>query len=432
MLPRADDAERAVLGAILIESSIMDKIPLEPDDFYSINHKEIYEAMRMVGSDDLDYLMLSEALERLGKLNDVGGEGYLMSLVSDCPSVYNYEAYVKLIQDTSTRRRVIACAERLAKHALNESSRVTDAVSETITDLIKSIKMTEGATSSSVYLREIYTRAEERANDPKEIYGLETGLYDFDKITRGLQKGEQFVLSGAPGTGKSLLAFQLACGMAKNGHAGAVYELEMAGVAVWRRYVSSISKIPTHEILSGIGMNDKWNEFSKAIEVAEKLPIYLSEETNWTTVKMRADLARLKQKYDIQWFIVDYMGLLADSYGSDDTERQQHISHQLRAITKDLNLASMTLQSVTKAGYSRPTMANVSGPTAIHHDADQIAILSKDEDLPNVVELRWEKMREADRSGIVKLVKEPGLPTFYPYIEATENDKEYTPGWMDW
>lgn len=431
MLPRAEEAERAVLGAILIDSSILDKVALETDDFYNINHRDIYQTMRMIGG-DLDYLMLTEALERAGRLDDIGGGRYILSLINDCPSAYNYEAYVKLIQDTSTRRRIVRCAEDLAKSALNENSHISDAVSSTITDLIKSIRMTEGAVSSSGYLREIYEKAEERAENPKEIYGLQTGLCDFDKITHGLQKGEQFVLSGAPGTGKSLLAFQLACGMAEHGHAGAVYELEMSGTAVWRRHISSISKIPTHEILSGIGMNNKWDEFAKAIKAAESLPIYLSEESNWTTVKMRADLARLKQKHNIEWFIVDYMGLLADNYGSDDTERQQHISHQLRAITKDLRLASLTLQSVTKAGYSRPTMANVSGPTAIHHDADQIAILSKNEDIPNVVELRWEKMREADRSGLIKLVKEPGLPTFHSYIPSSENEKYNAPSWVDW
>ena len=428
ILPNAEDAEKAVLGAILINASILDRVALEESDFYNISHKEIYSAMRMIGSKNLDVLVLSEALERSGELDNIGGALYLATLVNQCPSAYNYENYVSIIQDTATRRNIIRCAEDLAKSAFDEQVNVSTSISSAMTSLIKSVKISGGAVRTSGYLKELYNEAEKRAENPQEIYGLQTNLHDFDKITHGLQKGEQFVLSGAPGTGKSLLALQLACGMATSGHAGVVYELEMSGMAVLRRQVSAISKIPTDNIRSGKDMNIKWHDFVKAIEKIEKLPIFISEESNWTTIEMRADIVKLKQQHNIEWFIVDYMGLLSDRYGDDDLIRQAYISHQLKAIAKDLNMAGLTLQSVTKAGYSNLSMANVSGPTAIHHDADQIAILSENDDIPNVIELRWEKMREGRCHGLIKLVFEPDLPSLQCYTEEESNKNDYN----DW
>lgn len=417
-IPSSIDAEKALLGAILIQPTIINKIDISPNELYSVAHQNIYTSMRAIGSDKLDVLVLSELLQRRGQLDDIGGETYLIMLARECPSSYNHEAYCRIIRDTSTRRRVISIAEKLATVAFNENSGISDSIAESVVELVKSVKSSGGAVPIADYLKPLYQKAEERARDVRQIYGLETGLADFDKITHGLQKGEQFVISGAPGTGKSLLAFQLACGMAEHGYAGAFYELEMKGEAVARRRVSAVSRIPTWNILSGYEMNDRWTEFASAIAAVEDLPIYLSQESNWTTIQLRADLSRLKQNHNIEWFVIDYMGLLSDRYNGDDLARQAFISHQLCAIAKDLDLAGLMLQSVTKAGYSNPSMANVSGPTAIHHDADQIAILSKNKDNENITDLRWEKMREGDVSGIVRLFKEPGLPSFQCAIDV--------------
>lgn len=424
--PNAKDSEKALLGAILMHPTIIDTIDLNAEDFYDYAHREIYRDMRLIGSDTLDVIVLSEALERQGKLKDIGGELYLLSLINDCPSYLNYDTYAQIIRDSSIRRKVIAHSEELAKVAFDENKDIYNAISLAVTQLVQHAKPSGGAHHITTYLQELYKEAEERAKDPKEIYGLKTGLYDFDKITRGLQINEQFILAGSPGTGKSLLAFQLACGMAENGYPGAIYELEMSGVALMRRRISSMSRITTNDIRSGSNMNGRWGDFANAIEEMEKLPIYLTQESNLTTIQLRADLSRLKNQYDIQWYIVDYMDLLADNYGSNETERSAYISRQLHNITKDLNLAGIAIQSVTKQGFSSnaPNMANVSGSHKIAHDADQIAILTEgtpdNPDELNTVTLTWEKMREGDGSRSIRLVKIPGFPSFECYKAEEE------------
>jgi replicative DNA helicase len=346
--------------------------------------------------------------------------------MNDCPSYLNYDTYSQIIRDSSIRRKVINHSEELAKIAFDENKDIYDAISIAVTKLVQHAKPSGGAQHITTYLQELYKEAEERAQDPKDIYGLKTGLFDFDKITRGLQVSEQFILAGSPATGKSLLAFQLACGMAENGHPGAIYELEMSGVAVMRRRVSSMAKITTKDIRSGRDMNERWSDFVKAIEEMERLPIYLTQESNLSTIQLRADLSRLKNQYGIQWYIVDYMDLLADGYGSNEAERSAYISRQLHNITKDLNLAGIAIQSMTKQGFSRsaPSMANVSGSHKVAHDADQIAILTKgtpdNPDELNTVTLTWEKMREDDGSRSIRLIKVPGFPSFESYKAEEE------------
>ena len=416
--PEARDSERALLGAILISPNILNTISLEPEAFYDIGHQSIYRAMRAIGSRDLDPVVLSEYLERKGQLDQVGGMTYLIKLAGECPNSYNHEVYERIIHDTAIRRHVIRTCEKLAGEAIKEGSDVTDAISQAVTALVQSAKPKGGAVSIKQFMTELYEEIAERVENPKVIHGLETGLKDFDKITHGLQKGEEFILAGQPGTGKSLLAFQLGCGMAANGHAGAVYALEMSGKAMVRRRLSAITKIPTYNLQSGIDMNSRWDQLNKGVGEIEPLPIYISDATDWTTLQLRADLSRLKSQENVEWFILDYLDLLVDNVGRDRNEKSEYLSRQIHGICKDLNLAGMVIQSLNKQGYgAAPRMSHLSGSHKVSYDADTIAILSQDENNENIVNLIWDKMREADGNRALKLVKIPGFPAFGPYTE---------------
>jgi len=426
--PEARDSERALLGAILINPNTMDEVALEPEAFYDIGHQSIYRAMRAIGGRDLDPVVLSEYLERKGQLDRVGGTTYLIRLASECPNSYNHEVYERIIHDTSIRRHVIRTCEKLAGEALKEGSDVTDAISQAVTALVQSAKPKGGAVSIKQFMAELYEEIAERADDPKFIHGLETGLKDFDKITHGLQKGEEFVLAGQPGTGKSLLAFQLGCGMAANGHAGAVYALEMSGKAMVRRRLSAITKIPTYNLQSGVDMTSNWDKLNKGVGEIEPLPIYISDATDWSTLQLRADLSRLKSQMQVEWFVIDYLDLLHDDGRSRDAiEKSAYLSRQIHAICKDLDLAGIVIVSLNKAGYGgTPRMSNLSGSARVSYDADAIAILSEDEHNENIVNLIWDKMREADGNRALKLVKIPGFPAFGPYTEERGGMNDWT------
>jgi len=425
--PESKESERALLGAILIDPSIMNRVSIEPEAFYDTGNQEIYRSMRAIGSRDLDLLSLAEVLDRKKKLADVGGRAYLLKLPNECPQSYNFETYERIIRDTSIRRFVINAAGQLAKEAYNEQSDITDAISKAVSDLVQSAKPKGGAVAMKEYLTALYADISERAENPKQIHGLETGMKGFDKITYGMQTGEEFIIAGQPGTGKSLLAFQLGCGMAANGHAGAVYALEMSGKAMVRRRLSAITKIPTYNMLSGVGMDERWDTLNRGVEELDPLPIYISDATDWSTLQLRADLSRLKQQQGISWFILDYLDLLVDNVGKDRTEKSEYLSRQIHGICKDLDLAGIVIQSMNKQGYgSSPRMSHLSGSARVSYDADQIAILAEDEKEENVVNLIWDKMRESDGNRVLKMVKVPGFPAFGEYAKS---DDGYVRDW---
>jgi replicative DNA helicase len=425
--PEARESEKALLGAILIDPTILDRVSLEADRFYDQGNRTIYQTMRAIGSRELDLVVLSEALDRKGKMAEIGGMAYLLQLPQATPHTYNFETYERIIRDTAIRRGVIQSASELAKSAYNENADITDAISKAVTELVQSAKPKGGAISMKEFLSELYEEISDRAENPKVVHGLETGLKDFDKITHGLQKGEEFILAGQPGTGKSLLAFQLGCGMAANGHAGAVYALEMSGKAMVRRRLSAITKIPTYNMQSGVDMNARWDKLNKGVEELEPLPIYISDATDWTTLQLRADLSRLKQQNGCEWFILDYLDLLVDNVGKDRNEKSEYLSRQIHGICKDLDIAGLVIQSLNKGGYGgTPRMSHLSGSAKISYDADSIAILSQDENTENIVNLIWEKQREADGNRALKLVKVAGFPAFGEMVKEPNGIRDWT------
>ena len=420
MRPSSKEAEQAFLGAVLLNPDIISKTELEPGDFYYISHQDIYQAMKAIG-DKADITTVADLLRRSEKLDQIGGESYLITLVNECSSYFNYESYARIVKEMCIRRRVIEHAESLAKVAFDETQNLNDAISIAVSNLVKEARPAGGAVHVSLFLKELYEQVEERSKDPKEIYGLATGLRDFDLITKGFQKGEEFIIAGEPGVGKSLLAFQLACGVAEN-HPGVIYELEMTGLAILRRRVSADSKIRTDVMRSGIGMNEKWNEFASAVERVESLKMFISDESDWNTLQMRADLSRLKDRHNIEWFMVDYMDLLTDNVSENGEQNSAYISRQLHAISKDLDLAAIVIHSMNKAGMEKlqPSMGALSGSAKVAYDSDVILTLTKDKDLMNVVNMTWIKQRESDGDRAIRLTKVPGLPLFAPYTPEIE------------
>lgn len=424
-LPSSRESEEALLGAILINPKNLNDISLEPSQFFIERHQIMYRAMRSIGPlGGLDLVSLSEVLQRQGRFEQVGGQSFILGLINKCPNAYHMDTYERIIRDTAVRREALRIASELAQSAYSMDKNINDAISILVSKLVQSAKPKGGAVEMKKFLSDLYAEISERAENPKSVHGLETGMRKFDKITHGLQKGEEFILAGQPGTGKSLLAFQLGCGMAANRHPGAVYALEMSGKAMVRRRLSAITKIKTYNMQSGVEMTDKWDKLNKGVAELEPLPIYISDATDWTTLQLRADLSRLKQQQGVDWFVLDYLDLLVDNVGRDRNEKSEYLSRQIHGICKDLSVAGLVIQSLNKGGYgSTPSMSNLSGSAKVSYDADSIAILAEDDKTNNVVNLIWEKQRESDGNNALRLVKVPGFPAFAEYTpEAAVND----------
>jgi replicative DNA helicase len=416
--PHSVKAEEAVLGSIIVNPESIKLLSLSPDDFYIVRNGWIYAAMLSLSREHkkLDILTISEYLNSTDQLEDVGGSAYIYGLVNCSPSSLHVEGYAEIVQNLSRRRSIISIFNDGAKKAYDKSANIDLMISDTISRLANKANIQNGAVHISEYISKVYDIVSDKHDHPVklgEVSGIPSGFIDFDNYTDGFHKGEETILTAEPGLGKSLLAFQMAVNMAMKGYPGVVYELEMSGSAVAKRTLSWMTGTPTRDMDRGT-MND-WQPFVGAVEKLEKLPLYMSEDTRLTTATLRADLARLREDKDIQWFVLDYLSLLKDNKGKDDIERTAWLSSELHGICKDLRLAGLVIHSMNKQGVreNNGSQADLAGSVRVIYDADQIIVMQKDKTIDNQVNLYWSKFREGQipKSG-VQLIKRAGLPAF--------------------
>jgi len=389
-----EDAERAVLGAVMTNPKAYHRLSLSADDFYIVRHKWIWKTIASM-PDGFDVVTISEKLQQAGKLQEVQ-PAYITQLIIDTPYSTNAEKYADIVKEHAKRRRLLEAATDLAN--LAQSGEMIDTkISPLIDRIANTASGKHGAEHWSRWLGELYDEVSERMNNPVDVWGYRTGFKRFDWITGGLQPGESLMLSGVPGVGKSMWAMQLAYQLAAH-EPGAIYSIEMKGLQVARRAVSGVSKIPTRNMKTGNMEPDDWDKFIKVSGLLDGLPVHMSDAEGWTTASMRADLARLKAQHGIKWFVLDYMYLLNDAPGMKEIEKTGMLSRALKNTCKGLDLAGVIIHSMNKDGMKSegaPDMSMLRGSGQVAFDADMICYLTNyhDEGKIRITKDQSEKLR---------------------------------------
>lgn len=417
------DAEDAVIGAVLIDQSVLFGITLDPEDFYIHRNRFVWEAVRNLDlkGQAIDFITVTDELERIGKLAEVGGAAYLAELINATVTTMHAEEYAGIVKDRSKRRQWLRLAQEIAKAAGDLDVDLDAKAGQFVDRMVRSSRSSGGAVHISHFNHRLARQVDERCKDPRDIWGIPTGFTDLDKLTGGLQKGEVLVLTADPGIGKSTLAVQIGfqaasgCGpdmkpipnIPHEQHPGAIYSLEMVGEQVVRRIASFYSKVPASLLKSGRLTDYQRQDFLKALAYMDELPVYMSDEVHWTTTSLRADIARMKTMYGIEWFIVDYLFLMQDGGGKlTETELTNVVSRNLKGIAKDLGVAGLIIHSKNKAGEMR-------GSKQVSFDGDVIIDMEPEKNIPNVVNCVVRKGRDIEDSRkIFSLVRKTGFPAF--------------------
>lgn len=394
-IPHSREAEEAVIGSVLIDPNCLyDLIPfLTRDDFFIHRHRWVWEAFAHMNETGkpIDMLTLTEELDRRGQLAEVGGPAFLTELVTQVPTSLNAESYGHIVHSHAVRRKMINVANHIAQLAYDEQNEIDYAVDEAVRDTA-SLEVLSAGKTNMVTLGELFGRVfddvEERAKDPKDVWGFSTGIPKFDKKTGGLQTGELVYVVGAPGAGKTWLDLGWSVELAKQAP-GVTISLEMKQLAIGRRILSGVSGVHTRAMKSGFVQDGDWPLLTNALEQYQDLPLYV-DDTSYDTRKLRATLAWMQREHGIKWFALDYALLLMDG-GKDETEQTKIISANLKRIVHDLNLCGIVLHSVTKVGMGgndTPTMSDQRGSGQAIHDADvQLFITQlyeKDDEIQNL------------------------------------------------
>jgi replicative DNA helicase len=426
------EAEEAVIGSVLINPVAFTTLGLEPDHFFIHRHGMIWQAYNRLYSSgiSIDFVTLSDELERAGQLKTIGGQAAITKLVNATPSSLHVEDYAQTVKEFANRRTWKSVAEKIAKLAFDKDSDLELEASGLVDELLNAVQVEGAAAHISKYVASVLDEAMKRMEDPKDIWGIPTGFTDFDDITGGLQQGEALYISGLPGIGKSIMAMQMGFQMAEAGYPGAIYSIEMKGEQVLRRRISADSKVKTRAIKTGKMRDDEVTKFLHVVEGYDDLPLYLSDAADVTTAVLRADLSRLKIQFNVQWFVLDYAYLLRDGEGMSENDRTGLISSYMKAICRSLNLAGIVIHSLNKEGMrgGLPEGKHIRGSGQQYYDTDLLLFLVEDEKTPNTIKCVFGKGRELEQpKQSFRLHKLEGFPALANATKQKEvMFKDYT------
>jgi replicative DNA helicase len=424
-LPYSPAAEQAVIHAILMDPDEFKKISLSPADFYIERNRWIWEAITaiMARGDMPDFTLMGAELDARGKLREMGGHAFLIELLEVVADSWNAEGYAAIVKDRARRRSVLRAIRELTTKLFDESAELQEPVSKCIEALTRQATREKGAAHISEALAELWDEIEKAQANPKDLYGIPTGFLDWDKISHGIQPGTVVLLTGEPGVGKSLMAAQVVINAAGKGFPCAYYSMEMGRLQVVRRSIAQGAKVSPQAMLSGKLTYEETNQLVGALEAMARLPVYLSDCCELTTMDLRVDLNRLKSEHGVQLAVIDYEALLLDAEHAGDVERSTIIARRIHNIAKELHIGILSIGDMLKAGISgeRTGQAAAAGSGKSLHDRDEIILMRSDPDDKKIVYVKWEKMREGLNKRSFQLLREQGYPAFHDLVKEKPN-----------
>lgn len=428
--PHSIEAEKAVIGAVFMYPGDAEIIDLDPEAFYLEAHRLIWQAIRDLvrAGRKVDELTAGELLKARGQVGITGDALRLTEYARCLPFGANVEEYVSIVRDHADRRQALIVASELAKAAYDLRRSFSSAKTDAIDRLVTSSAGAGRIRHISELVSETWEELEERAKNPQDLYGVPTGFADFDNITGGLPAPGLTILAGEPGVGKTLLSVQMLVQAAQSGRPAAIYELEMSNFQLVLRIISAMTGVSTRTMRTGKLSGEDWTAITHQFQALSDLPLWVSDDTTWNTTSLRANLQKMRLQHHIEVFLVDYLGLLADTHGRDEIERTAYISRNLRQTTKDLELSGLAIHTMNKAGIDQAVKRSTAlgGAVGVSYDADMICFLNhhivpESERImgvkpdPNLRTMTWAKNREGEPGRFAHLTKRPGLPAFADY-----------------
>ncbi|HEV7239581.1 MAG TPA: replicative DNA helicase [Thermoanaerobaculia bacterium] len=452
-MPQSPDAERAVLGSILINNHAFYRVIgiIDTGDFFKDAHRTIFATMRRMAEEsrEIEPLTLKEEMAKHAQLDQVGGVAYISSLLDMVPDVANVERYAKIVKEKSTLRRLIIMGNSVMRAALDAPSEPGDVL--TIAE--KSLyEIAEGTTDKGFVTLGAITRTnmgaieQMHSNAGRLVTGLPTGYDRFNEMTSGFQAQDLIILAARPSMGKTSLMMNIAESIALPGKDGqprnggdrlygvGVFSLEMSKEQIGLRLLSSESGVSNHLIRSGMLSERNWRELAEAASRLAKGKIYIDDTPGVDPLEMRAKARRLKMEVGIDMIMVDYLQLMSVK-GKVESRQQEisQISRGLKAIAKELNVPLLSLSQLSRrpeqrTGDHRPQLSDLRESGSIEQDADLVCFIYRDEvynkdtEEKGIAEIIIAKQRNGP-IGDFKLVFRNDITKFFNY----EPQPEYLP-----
>ncbi|MCE5221904.1 MAG: replicative DNA helicase [Clostridium sp.] len=390
-LPQSVEAEQSVIGSMIIDKYAISKVleSLEEEDFYRDGHKVIYKTILEMFRNDIavDLLTLLEYLKSTDALESAGGVTYITELSSSVPTTANLSAYIKIVSDKSTLRKLIKASTTIIEESYTNQSQVEDVVdfAEKKIFNIAEKRTTKDFEPLSDVLERGFEQIEKLFNNKGEITGVGSGFTDLDAKTSGFQSGDMILIAARPSMGKTTFALNIAEHAALREHKSVViFSLEMSKEQLAYKLLCSEANVDMLKLRTGTLEDKDWENIAMAAGPLSKAKIYIDDTAGVTVMEMRSKCRRLKIEYGIDLIIIDYLQLMSGGAGSDNRQQEvSEISRSIKALAKEMECPVIALSQLSRAPEQRadhrPMLSDLRESGSIEQDADIVMFLYRDE-----------------------------------------------------
>ncbi len=465
--PQSKESEMMVLGCMLTSSNALSigSDGLENSDFYHKEHGIVFNALKEAFANERpsDIHIIAEKLKSNGQLEDVGGVAYLTTLAQYAGTSAYMEEYIEIVRKKSILRQMIESAKTIEKQALSEPDDVYSALDEaqsfffnisqtanrkigvSIKDLISGLS----STNNLPFLKSLQAKQEEfhtQGPDKPSISGISSGFIDLDRLISGLNPSNLIILASRPSMGKTALSLNIAQNVAlKNNLPVAIFSLEMTAEELLQRMICNQSEVESEKIRTGSLDGVEYQRIVETVNKMSKRTLIIDDQPGMKITDLRARARRLKEVYDIQLLVIDYLQLLSGSRGYYNVENRQNeiseISRMLKNLSRELHIPiicpSQLSRKVEERVGHRPMLSDLRESGSIEQDADVVMFIFRPDyynqnDKPGIAELIVAKNRHG-AIGNVKVAFRKKFAQFHNYTEDTnrgrseiENDSAFS------
>ncbi len=422
-LPHNLDAERSVLGAILIDNEAFNVAAsiIDARAFFRDAHRRVFDRMIALSerSQPIDLVTLKEELDRSGELEEVGGPAYIASLVDGVPRATNVEYYAKIVKEKSTLRSLIFSANKILSNAY-EADQEADLILDEAESAIFSVaedRINTGFIPMRDLVKDNFPKIEQLFEHKSYITGISTGYTEIDKMTRGFQRGDLIIVAARPSMGKTSLVLNIAQHVATvGGGVAGFFSLEMSKEQLFMRMLASEAKIDNYRLMSGQIGQKEYGGITHALELLSEAQLFVDDTAGAGVLEMRAKARRLQAEHGLDILAVDYIQLMTGRGRYENrTLELASISRSLKGLAKELNVPIVVLSQLSRAPEARsdrrPQLSDLRESGALEQDADVVILIFREEmyktsnepaETDGIAELILAKQRNGP-TGVVKL-----------------------------
>ncbi len=393
-LPANPDAERFVLGSILLNDSVYLQVAgvLDTDDFSLEKHRRIFARMKALyeRAEHIDRITLADELIKQGQLESVDGLSYLISLDEGLPEISNLDGYIRIVKDKSMLRKMIFNAQKIINRCLlgeEEPDQILASAEESLLKLGEA--RTRDELSSPATIVESFPGGVGAFLDPSQrVRGLSTGFAKFDEMTGGLNGGELLILAARPSMGKTALALNIAQHVATHPRMRkpvAVFSLEMSSSSLLTRLLCSAARVDQHKFRAGFLNQEERRKLQVALADLTDSPLFLDDTAGVNLMDVHSKLRRMQSEHGLSLVVIDYLQLMS-SRGRTENRNQEvsAMSRGLKLMAKDLNVPFVVLSQLSRAAETRPgdhkpQLSDLRDSGSIEQDADLVAFIYREE-----------------------------------------------------